>query len=179
MTEPYIQPYLGVDPQFGPGAWVAPGAVVVGDVVVGEGSSVWYNAVIRGDVAPIRIGDRTNVQDLTMVHVTSSGPGTTIGDDVTIGHRAVLHACTVGNAVLVGMGAILLDGVVVEDEAMIGAGALVAPGTRVTARTLWLGAPAKMVRALRDAEIASLYASAKHYRGMADNHAGRATPSEP
>lgn len=179
MTEPHIQSYLGIDPQFGAGAWVAPGAVVVGDVVVGEGSSVWYNAVVRGDVAPIRIGCRTNVQDLTMIHVTSGGPGTVIGDDVTIGHRAVLHACTIGNAVLVGMGAIVLDGVVVEDEAMIGAGALVAPGTRVTARSLWLGSPAKLVRPLRDAEVANLYASAKHYRGMADNHAGRVTPGEP
>ena len=102
---------------------------MIGDVVLGEGCSVWYNSVLRGDVQPIRIGARTNIQDLSMVHVTSFTHATTIGEDVTVGHRVILHGCTIGNRVLVGMGAIVMDGVVIGEDSIIGAGAA-EPGRR-------------------------------------------------
>ncbi len=165
-----VRVFRDLVPRIAEGAWIAPSADVIGDVELGTLSSIWYGCVVRGDVHSIRIGARTNIQDLSVVHVTSGRFPTTIGDDVTVGHRAIIHGCTVGNAVLVGMGAILLDGVVVEDEAMIGAGALVSPGTTVSGRTLWLGAPARPVRPLRDAEIAALYSSAAHYTAAAAAH---------
>jgi gamma-carbonic anhydrase len=144
-------------------AFVVASAVVVGDVVVGASASVWFNAVVRGDVERIRIGARTNVQDNATVHVTRERWATILGDDVTVGHGAILHGCTVGNRCLVGMGAILLDGVVVEDECIVAAGALLAPGTRVVSRSLMVGSPAKRVRALRDDELAWIGRSAAGY----------------
>jgi carbonic anhydrase/acetyltransferase-like protein (isoleucine patch superfamily) len=119
------------------------------------------------------------VQDLSMVHVTSGRFSTSIGDDVTVGHRAILHGCTVGNRVLVGMGTILLDGVVVEDDTIIGAGSLVSPGTRVTGGMLWLGSPARAVRPLREAELASLIPSAAHYCVLAQRHAAARSTDVP
>src|SRR5512139_2804920 len=122
---PTVLPYDGKAPRVAASAFLAPGSVVVGDVEIGEGSSVWFGTVVRGDVNHVRIGARTNLQDLTVVHVTSGAHPTVIGDDVTVGHRAVLHGCTVRDRCLVGIGAIVLDGAVVESESMIGAGALV------------------------------------------------------
>jgi carbonic anhydrase/acetyltransferase-like protein (isoleucine patch superfamily) len=141
--------------------------VVTGDVEIGEGSSVWFQTVIRGDVNFVRVGARTNVQDHSVVHVTSGSHPTVIGDDVTVGHRVVLHGCTVGDRCLVGIGAIVLDGAVLEPESMVGAGALVPPGMVVPSGKLVLGAPAKVRRDLTAEEIASFRSSAERYAGYA------------
>ena len=154
-------------PAIAPDAWIAASAVVVGDVVIGAQSSVWFHAVVRGDVFPIRIGARTNLQDHVVVHVVGGRIATTVGDDVTVGHRAVLHGCTIGNRVLIGMGAILLDGAQIGDECLIGAGSLVTPGSKIPARSLVLGNPARFVRPLRDDEREHLVQSAAGYVGYA------------
>jgi carbonic anhydrase/acetyltransferase-like protein (isoleucine patch superfamily) len=149
---PIIMPFQGKHPEIHPTAYVADNATLIGDTVLGEESSIWFGTVVRGDVMPIRIGKRTNVQDNSVIHVTTDLAGCTIGDEVTVGHRAILHACTIGNRVLVGMGAIVLDLAVVEDDVMIGAGALVTPRTRLPSGYLCMGSPAKPVRPLKDAE---------------------------
>jgi carbonic anhydrase/acetyltransferase-like protein (isoleucine patch superfamily) len=155
--------YKGARPILGQGVFIAPGATVIGDVVLGDESSVWFGAVIRGDVMPIRFGQRTNVQDGSVVHVTSGKAKTTVGNDVTIGHMALLHGCTIGDRVLVGMGSLLLDGSIVEDEAIVAAGALVSPGTRIPCRSLAMGRPARVVRALTDSDLAWVRESARAY----------------
>jgi carbonic anhydrase/acetyltransferase-like protein (isoleucine patch superfamily) len=172
-----LRPYRDRFPTLGERAWVDESARVIGDVVLGEDVSVWPFTVIRGDVNFIRIGDRTNLQDGTVVHVSHDGPhaklggfATRIGSDVTIGHKAIIHACTIEDAVLIGMGAIVLDGAVVRKHAFIGAGALVAPGKSVGEGELWLGNPARKARMLSDAEIDALYYSAKHYVRLKDEY---------
>jgi carbonic anhydrase/acetyltransferase-like protein (isoleucine patch superfamily) len=162
-----ILAYDGKAPRIAPSAYLAPGSVVTGDVEIGEESSVWFQTVIRGDVNVVRIGARTNVQDHSVVHVTSKTHPTLVGDDVTIGHRVVLHGCTVKDRCLVGIGAIVLDGAVVGPDAMIGAGALVPPGMVVPPGTLVLGAPAKVKRDLTPDEIAFFRTSAANYAGYA------------
>ena len=137
-------------------AYVDVSAQVIGDVQIGPESSVWMNVVIRGDVNTIRIGRRTNVQDLTMVHVNKDTHPTAIGNDVTIGHSAVIHGCTIEDRVLVGMGAILLNGVHVEQDSVIAAGTLVTEGTRIPSRSLVMGRPGKVKRALTDDEVAEI-----------------------
>jgi carbonic anhydrase/acetyltransferase-like protein (isoleucine patch superfamily) len=159
--------YDGKMPRVAASAFLAPGCVVTGDVEIGEDSSVWFQTVIRGDVNVVRIGARTNVQDHSVVHVTSRTNPTIIGDDVTIGHRVVLHGCTVKDRCLVGIGAIVLDGAVVGPDAMVGAGALVPPGMVVPPGTLVLGAPAKVKRELTPEELAFLRTSAANYAGYA------------
>jgi gamma-carbonic anhydrase len=146
--------YKGIRPRFGRDVFIAPNATVIGDVEIGEESSVWFGAVIRGDVMPIRFGKRTNLQDGSVVHVTAGTASTTVGDDVTVGHMALLHGCMVGSRVLVGMGSIILDGAVIEDEAIVAAGSLVSPGTRIPVRSLAMGRPARVVRALNDDDLA-------------------------
>lgn len=150
-------------PVLGDRVFVAPSATVVGDVVIGAESSVWFGTVVRGDVYPIRIGARTNVQDNAVVHVTADKAATSIGDDVTIGHLALVHGCTIGHACLIGMGSIILDGAVVEDEAFVAAGALVSPRMRVPSRSLVIGRPAKVLKRLGEADLAEIRASAAHY----------------
>ena len=145
--------FKGVAPRLGTGVYLAPNASVIGDVVIGEASSIWFGAVLRGDVFPIRVGARTNVQDNAVVHVTGGKAATTIGDDVTIGHLALIHGCTIGNRCLIGMGSILLDGAVVEDDCFIAAGSLITPGTRVASRSLMVGRPARKARTLDDADL--------------------------
>ncbi|GEO82054.1 gamma carbonic anhydrase family protein [Pararhodospirillum oryzae] len=170
MTDPtpaLILPFQGVWPRLAEDVFVAPGAVIIGDVEIGPGSSVWFGSVIRGDVNRIRIGARVNVQDGTIIHVTGGGWGTTIGDDVTIGHRCILHACTVEADSFVGMGATVMDEVTVESWAMVAAGALVTPGKRVGTRTLWAGSPAREKRALSDEDVAAFRPSAERYRALA------------
>ncbi len=162
-----IVAYDGKMPRIAASVLVAPGSVVVGDVEIGEDSSVWFQTVIRGDVNWVRIGARTNVQDHSVVHVTSGTHPTVVGDDVTIGHRVVLHGCTVKDRCLVGIGAIVLDGAVVGPDAMVGAGALVPPGMIVPPGKLVLGAPAKVKRDLRPEEIAFFRTSAANYAGYA------------
>jgi carbonic anhydrase/acetyltransferase-like protein (isoleucine patch superfamily) len=155
--------HKGRQPILGAGVFVAPSATIVGDVVLGEGSSVWFNAVLRGDVFPIRLGARTNVQDAAVVHVTGGRASTSLGDDVTVGHMALLHGCAVGSHVLVGMGSTLLDGCVVEDECIVAAGSLVAPGMRIPARSLAMGRPAKVVRSLGEEDLEWVREAARLY----------------
>lgn len=157
-------------PRVHPSCFIEDSAQVIGDVELGEDSSVWFNSVLRGDVNSIRIGRRTNIQDLTLVHVTTQRHSTQVGDDVTVGHHVVLHGCTVGNRVLVGMGAVLMDGVVVGDDCIVGAGALLTPGTQVPPGSLVVGSPAKVKRALTEEERAFLLESARNYVRTAAEH---------
>ena len=172
-----LRPFRDRLPTLGARAYVDPAASVIGDVVLGDDVSVWPFTVVRGDVNFIRVGDRTNLQDGSVVHVSHDGPhaklggfATRIGNDVTIGHKAIIHACTIEDAVLIGMGAIVLDGAVVKKHGFVGAGALVAPGKVVGEGELWLGNPAKKVRMLSDAEIEALYYSAGHYVRLKDEY---------
>jgi carbonic anhydrase/acetyltransferase-like protein (isoleucine patch superfamily) len=162
-TDPRIQPYRGVVPTLGEGVFVADSARVIGDVHLGAGTSIWYGTVVRGDVHFIRIGKRVNLQDLTVVHVTTARHATHIEDDVSAGHRAVIHGATVRAGALIGMGAIVMDGAEIGEQAIVGAGALVTPGTRIPARMLALGSPAKPVRELTPDELAMLARTAAHY----------------
>ena len=151
-----IRPIKGITPTVDASAYVDQSAQVIGDVQIGPESSIWMNVVIRGDVNGIRIGRRTNIQDLTMVHVMRGTHPTTIGDEVTVGHSAVIHGCTIEDRVLVGMGALLLNGVHVEHDAIIAAGTLLTEGTRIPARSLVMGRPGQVKRALSDEEIAEI-----------------------
>jgi carbonic anhydrase/acetyltransferase-like protein (isoleucine patch superfamily) len=160
-----ILAFKGTRPQVDPSVFVAPNATVIGDVVIGEESSIWFGTVVRGDVYPIRIGARTNIQDNAVVHVTGDKAMTTIGDDVTVGHLAIVHGCTVGNRCLIGMGSIVLDEAVIEDECLVGAGALVPPRMRIPARSLVLGSPAKVIRTLREADLEQIRTAAALYVG--------------
>ena len=142
---PGVRPFEGAWPTLGSGAFIAPSAQVIGRVSLGESASVWYQSVLRGDSLPIRVGARTNIQDLSVLHVTGPDHPCVIGEDVTVGHRAIIHGCTVQDRCLIGMGAILLDGCVIEAECLIGAGALIPPGKRIPSRSVVMGAPGKIV----------------------------------
>lgn len=169
-----IGPYQTMFPKVDPTAWVAESAVVVGDVEIGADSSVWYGCVARGDVFPIRIGARTNVQDLTMLHVTHDKYACVLHDDVTVGHRVVLHGCTVESRALIGIGAIVLDQAVIGEGALVGAGSLVPPGMKVPPGTVVMGSPAKIVREVTDKERAWMEESARNYVQYAKRHAASA-----
>lgn len=169
-----IRSYRGTLPTIDPSAYVDPGAQIIGDVVIGAQSSIWCNAVVRGDVNVIRIGARTNVQDLSVLHVTRRMASLIIGDEVTIGHAAILHGCTIKNRCLIGMGSIVMDGAVVGEESIVGAGALITEGMVVPPRMLAVGVPAVVRRALTAREIAFLAESAANYVRDADEY--RAEP---
>lgn len=158
-----IKPYRGVLPTIASGTFIEETAVVVGDVIIGSESSVWFNTVIRGDVHYIRIGHRTNIQDLSLLHVTHDTAPLEIGDDVTIGHHVVLHGCTVQNRVLIGMGSVVMDGAVIQEDCIIGAGSLVTEGTVIPSHSLALGTPARVKRPLNEKEIAWIKESAQNY----------------
>lgn len=158
-----IRTFDGKRPVIGRGAFLAETCAVIGDVEIGEESSIWYGTVVRGDVMPIRIGARTSVQDNTVVHVTAGRYGTTIGDDCTIGHAALIHACTIEDGCLIGMGAIILDGVRIGRGSLVGAGALVTPGTDIPPGSLVIGSPAKVKRTLNDKEREQIAHGAAHY----------------
>lgn len=162
-----ILPHHGVWPKIHETAFVAPSADIIGEVELGESSSVWFQVVVRGDVNTIKIGARTNIQDHSMLHVTRRTSPLVVGDEVTVGHRVTLHGCTLKNRILVGMGAIIMDDAVIEDDCIIGAGALVTKGTHVPARSLVIGSPAKVVRELKPEEIEFLKKSAANYVGDA------------
>jgi carbonic anhydrase/acetyltransferase-like protein (isoleucine patch superfamily) len=151
-----IRPFRGVEPQIHPTAFIEESAQIIGDVHIGEASSVWFNAVVRGDVYYIRIGDRTNIQDGTVVHVTNGTHATILEDEVTVGHNVTLHGCHIERGCLIGMGSIVMDDVVIGAESIVAAGALVSPGTKVPPRSLVLGVPAKVKRPLTDEEVAGL-----------------------
>jgi carbonic anhydrase/acetyltransferase-like protein (isoleucine patch superfamily) len=171
-----IRTYQNHRPQLGPRAFVDASAVVIGDVELGEDSSVWPLTVIRGDMHRIRIGARTSVQDGSVLHITHAGPFNpdgyplTIGDEVTIGHKVTLHGCTLGNRILVGMGSIMMDGAWVEDEVIIGAGSLVPPGKRLLSGFLYVGSPVQQARPLTDKERAFFSYSAGNYVKLKDLH---------
>lgn len=157
-----IARHLTRAPQIAPSAFIAPGAMVVGDVTLGEESSVWFGAVLRGDINRIVIGAHSNVQDGSVVHLDSKF-GTTLGEWVTVGHRAIIHACTVQDEVLVGMGAIILDGAEIGARSIIGAGALVTGGKIIPPGSLVLGSPAKVVRPLSEEEQLAIKGWAERY----------------
>lgn len=165
-----VHPFLDHVPRIAPDAWVAPGAQVIGDVEIGAQASIWYNVVVRGDVMPIRIGARSNIQDGAIVHVTRKLAATSIGEDVLIGHMAIVHGCTLMDRSFVGLGAVVMDGCVIEPDGMLGAGALLSPGKRIGPRELWLGRPAKLVRLLSDDEVARNRAGAAGYVELARLH---------
>ncbi|RYG59011.1 MAG: gamma carbonic anhydrase family protein [Alphaproteobacteria bacterium] len=163
-------PYKGKVPQVSPTAWMAPNCTVIGDTHIGARSSIWFGAVLRGDVHHIRIGDFTNVQDNAVIHVTTGKLPTLIGNRVTIGHSAVVHACTLEDECLVGMGSVVLDGALVQTRSMVAAGAVVSPGKVVETGWLWAGVPARPMRKLTEDELQYLAWSATHYANLADNY---------
>lgn len=181
-----IRSFDNHSPRLGERVLVDELALVTGDVALGDDSSVWPSAVVRGDIHQIRIGARTSIQDGTVVHVTHAGPynpegfPTTVGEDVTVGHNVTLHGCTIEDRVLVGMGAIVLDGAVVESEVVIAAGALVPPGKRLESGYLYVGSPVKQARPLTDEERSFFRYSAENYVRLKDRHreqgAGGSTP---
>ncbi len=162
-----ILPHNDLQPAVDESAFVAPGVYIIGDVIVGPHSNLWYGVVVRGDMHYIRIGSMTNIQDGAVLHVTHDTGPTEVGNYVTVGHRAILHGCTVRDYVLIGMGSIVLDGAVVEERSMVAAGALVTPGTRVESGTLVGGVPAKPLRRLSGAEMAGFDDSADRYHRFA------------
>jgi carbonic anhydrase/acetyltransferase-like protein (isoleucine patch superfamily) len=150
-------------PRLGQDVWVAPGAVLIGDIAVGNGSSIWFNCVPRGDVNSIAIGRGSNIQDGTIIHVDPGPFSVTIGDDVTVGHGCILHGCNLGDRALVGMGATVLNGASMEADAMLAAGAVLTSGKTIRSGELWTGAPARVSRYLREQELVELRRNAEHY----------------
>jgi len=161
-----LLPFRGQTPRLAEGVYVAPGAWLIGDVTLGPGASVWFNAVLRADNEPIVVGRLVNLQDGAIVHVDAGQP-THIGDEVTVGHAAIIHACTVEPRVLVGMQAIILSGATIGEGSILGAGALVPEGRTIPPRSLVLGTPGRVVREVRDDEYAAILVSARHYAELA------------
>ena len=170
--------HAGQHPKVAADVYIDPDSVVIGDVEIGEGSSVWPMTVIRGDIHRIRIGKRTSVQDGSILHVTHAGPYNPegfpliIGDDVTIGHKAMLHGCTIGNRILIGMTAVIMDGVQVNDEVIIAAGTLVPPGKVLESGYLYMGNPVRQARALTDKELKFFHYTSKRYVDLAAVYLG-------
>lgn len=163
-AEQKIFPYLGIFPKLGNNVFLAAGVKIIGDVEIGDNSSVWYNTVIRGDVHYIKIGSQTNIQDCSMLHVTNGKYPLNIGHKVTIGHSVKLHGCTLEDLCLIGIGAIVLDGAVIQKESMVAAGAVVKPNFVVPSGKLAAGVPARIVRNLTESEIADFNDSARRYQ---------------
>lgn len=165
-----LVPYKGVAPGIAPDAFVAPGAVLIGDVEIGPEASVWFNCTLRGDEQAIRVGARSNVQDGTVIHVHSLKQGTYIGADVTIGHMSLLHACTLEDGAFCGMGGIVLDGAVIEGGAMLAAGAMLTPNKRIPRGELWAGRPARFARKLTQEELDGMPRTIDNYAGRAEEY---------
>lgn len=161
--KPLILPYKGVLPRIHPTAYVAPSSSIVGDVEIGAGSGIWFNCVIRGDVEWVKIGERTNIQDGTVIHVTRNGHPTRIGSGITIGHACILHACTLEDDCFIGMGSLVMDDAVVKSGGMLAAGSMLTPGKIVPKGQLWAGRPAKYFRDLTQEEIDFIAISANNY----------------
>ena len=172
-----LRKHAGHTPKLGAGVFLAETCAVIGDVEIGDESSIWYGAVVRGDVMPIRIGARTSLQDNAVVHVTSERFGTTIGSDCTIGHAAIIHACTIEDHCLIGMGSILLDGCRIGRGSLVGAGALVTPGTDIPPGSLVIGSPAKVKRAINASERAQIEYGAAHYVELTRRYLAEAATS--
>jgi carbonic anhydrase/acetyltransferase-like protein (isoleucine patch superfamily) len=167
-----VRPFGSTTPRLGSNVYLAETAVVIGDVELGEDVSVWYGSVLRGDVGWIRVGARSNIQDLSMLHMSRDWSNAEIGEDVTVGHRVIIHGARVGSGALIGMGAILLDNAVVGEEALVGAGSVVTSGTEVPRRHLVQGAPARVIRELDEAEWTSGKKIAARYVELARRHGG-------
>ena len=165
-----IRNFNGIEPRIHETAFVTEDAIIVGDVQIGEDSSIWYGSVLRGDVNYIRIGARTNIQDHTIIHVSSKGVPTIVEDEVTVGHRVTLHACHVERGCLIGIGAVLMDDVRIGANSLVGAGSLLTPGTQIAPRSLVIGSPARVKRELTDDEVASLDRSWKNYVELASKY---------
>jgi len=172
-----ISPFIGVMPTFDSTNFIADSASLIGDVHLGSDASIWFNATVRGDVHRIRIGDRSNIQDNAVVHVTHGSSPTTIGSGVTVGHSAIVHGCTIEDDVLVGMGAIILDHAVVGSHSIVGAGALITGGVNIPPGSLVLGSPAKVVRPLTDKEKATIADYARNYVRYKNIYLGVETPT--
>lgn len=185
MPESLIQPpsrgmlYAldGVAPQIHPTAWVAPTAVLIGDVRVGPGANIWFNCVLRGDTNPIIVGARSNIQDGTVIHVDHFKLGAIIGDDVTVGHSAIVHACSLHNRAFIGMGAAVLDGAVVEEGGLLSAKGLLAPGKRIGRYELWIGAPARLARVMTEEERGRWDQTVPHYIGLSNRYRSGLSPA--
>jgi len=164
-----LKDYLKYSPKIGEKTWIAENAVVIGRCEIGKDSSIWFGSVVRADVNFIKIGDRSNIQDLSIIHVTyipkgsEGGYPTIIGDDVTVGHSVTLHGCRIGNACLIGMSATLLDGCEIGEESMVAAGSVVTQNKKFPPQSMIMGTPAKVVRQLSKDEIANIYKSAQYY----------------
>lgn len=171
-----VRQYLEHAPKLAPSCFIDPSALVLGDVEIGDESSVWPMTVIRGDMHRIRIGARTSIQDGSVLHITHAGPFNPdgypliIGDEVTVGHKALLHGCTIGNRVLIGMGAIVMDGAIIEDEVIVAAGSTVSPGKTLEAGHVYRGSPAKQVRPISEKERSFFSYSAKNYADLSQKH---------
>lgn len=174
-----ILSYRDYQPQVGKGGWVAPNATLIGDAVLGEDASLWFGTVVRGDVHRIRIGARTNIQDLSLLHITQhagserddqDGFPTIIGSEVTVGHRVILHGCTVGDCCLIGMGAIILDGAVIGRDSIVGAGSVVTPGKQFPPGSLIMGTPAKVVKEVSEAQLLNIQKSWQHYVALKNEY---------
>ena len=158
-----IRPFNKIFPRLHDTAFVTDDAILIGDVEIGEDSSVWFGSILRADVNYIRIGARTNIQDQSIIHVSSKGLPTIVEDEVTVGHRVTLHACHVERGCLIGIGAILMDGVRVGSQSLVGADSLLTPGTQIPPRSLVIGSPARVKRELTDYELSSLDRSWRNY----------------
>lgn len=165
-----LYPYKSISPNIDSSVFIAPDANIIGDVEIGARSSVWYQCVVRGDVNDIKIGSRTNIQDGSVIHVSSTTQGTYIGDDVTVGHMALLHACTIEDRAFIGMKACIMDDARVQSQAMVAAGALVTPGKIIPSGQLWGGSPARYMRDLSDEELDFLTFSAKRYVALSKSY---------
>lgn len=165
-----ILPYKGIHPKIANDAFVAENAVIIGDVEIGSKSNIWYNCVIRGDVQIIRIGNNTNIQDGTIIHVTRGDGPTVIGSGITIGHMALLHACTLEDNCFIGMQSTIMDKAIVESGGMVAAGALVTPGKRIPKGEIWGGNPAKFLRPMKQQEIDYIAISANNYVKLAEEY---------
>ncbi|UUZ79429.1 gamma carbonic anhydrase family protein [Paenibacillus sp. P26] len=157
-----LHSYNGIYPQVHPTAFIAPGVQIIGDVVIGEQASIWYNTVLRGDLAPIRIGRRSNIQDGCIGHVNVDQP-LIVEDEVSVGHGAIIHGCRIGRGTLIGMGAIVLNGADIAEYALVGAGALITENKSIPARTLSLGSPAKVVRELTGKDLERMKRTMESY----------------
>lgn len=155
--------HKGVVPQIDASVFLAPSACVIGDVQIGEKSSLWFNVIVRGDVNFIRIGRRSNIQDGSVIHVTRETHPTVVGDDVTVGHSVTLHGCTVNDGCLIGIGSIVLDGAVIGASSLVAAGSVVAPGTQIPPRSLVMGSPGRVKRELTEDECTNIHSFAERY----------------
>lgn len=165
-----VYSFEGTVPEIAEDVFIAPGAHVIGNVKIGAGSSVWYNCVLRGDVGSITVGEGTNIQDGTIVHISGGTFNTTIGSHCLIGHTAIVHGCTLHDHAFVGLGAIVMDGCVIESDAMLAAGAMLTPGKRIPSGQMWAGRPAKYVRDLSPEDIAGNREGPKHYARLSKAH---------